>query len=172
MQIPEKEKESLFFQNKKTERGREVKEENLMLDGYMMSKYGKFNQVKQMPNQTFEAVEQQFKGFDKTAGSLKAFAASEGKGNPNLAVNPAKLSPSTLSTQFLTLTCQLGKIRFCPTEQMFYFKTKKETSKETGKRNIFQMFRCKMNDKLYVKHKSGHDFIFSSKFNVSRKSGW
>lgn len=110
--------------NKKTERRREAIEENLMLDGYMLSKCGKFNQVKQMPSQTFEAVEQQFKGFDKTAGSLKAFAASEGKGNPNLAVNPAKLSPSTLSTQFLTLTCQLGNLDSVQPNGCFISKTK------------------------------------------------
>lgn len=95
-----------------------------MLDGYMLSKCGKFNHVKQMPSQTFEAVEQQFKGFDKTAGSLKAFAASEGKGNPNLAVNPAKLSPSTLSTQFLTLTCQLGNLDSVQPNGCFISKTK------------------------------------------------
>lgn len=110
--------------NKKTERRREAIEENLMLDGYMLSKCGKFNQVKQMPSQTFEAGEQQFKGFDKTAGSLKAFAASEGKGNPNLAVNPAKLSPSTLSTQFLTLTCQLGNLDSAQPNGCFILKTK------------------------------------------------
>lgn len=110
--------------NKKTERRREAIEENLMLDGYMLSKCGKFNHVKQMPSQTFEAVEQQFKGFDKTAGSLKAFAASEGKGNPNLAVNPAKLSPSTLSTQFLTLTCQLGNLDSVQPNGCFISKTK------------------------------------------------
>lgn len=110
--------------NKKTERRREAIEENLMLDGYMLSKCGKFNHVKQMPSQTFEAVEQQFKGFDKTAGSLKAFAASEGKGNPNLAVNPAKLSPSTLSTQFLTLTCQLGNLDSAQPNGCFILKTK------------------------------------------------
>lgn len=68
-----------------------------------ISIFGKFNKVISMT--TFEEeFEQQFAGFAKTAVSLCPFSTSEGNDNPNLAVNPEKLSPSTLSTQFLTLT--------------------------------------------------------------------
>ena len=70
---------------------------------------GKINQETQ--NKTSEEEsEQQFMGFEKTAGSLRWSWASVGKEAPNLAVNPTKLSCSLPSTQFLTLTWKFNSV--------------------------------------------------------------
>ena len=58
-------------------------------------------------DRTFEEeLEQPFRGFEKTAGNL-GLLASSGNDAPKLAVNPAKSSPSTPSTQIFTLTWKI-----------------------------------------------------------------